>query len=154
MQRWPIALLLGALTAFGAVGCYAHAEPAYVEARVAPVYVDTYPRTYYEGRTVYLIDGHWYFQDRGRWVYYRREPEPLYRERVYIERAPRAPHRYHYERSYERGAVRPREPYYSAPPARHSAPPARHSAPRQSAPPGRHGAPSGRQSAPPAHRTR
>jgi hypothetical protein len=78
-----------------ASGCYAEAdaEPAYVDATVAPVDVDTAPSYYYEGRNVYYVDNHWYARDRGHWVYYRTEPEPLARHRVEVRRAPRAPER-------------------------------------------------------------
>jgi len=78
-----------------ASGCYAEAdaEPAYVDASVAPVDVDVAPSYYYEGRTVYYVNDHWYARDRGRWVYYRSEPEPLARHRVEVQRAPRAPER-------------------------------------------------------------
>jgi hypothetical protein len=66
------------------------------------------------------VDGRWYTRDRDRWVYYAVEPEPLYRYRVHVQRAPRAP-----ARVYRRA---PPRRYYSAPPA-HSppayAPPAR-----------------------------
>lgn len=120
LDRFPFArsLVAAAFLMVGAIGCYAYAEPAYVEARAAPVEVYQYPRTYYEGRPVYLVNGRWYFVDRGRWHYYRSEPRPLYRERVYIEQAPAAPRRRYYEH-YE--APRPSR----GPPARQSAPPAR-----------------------------
>ncbi|HWZ88785.1 MAG TPA: hypothetical protein VNW92_08040 [Polyangiaceae bacterium] len=78
-----------------ASGCYAEAdaEPAYVDATVAPVDVDVAPQYYYDGRTVYYVNDHWYARDHGRWVYYRSEPEPLARYRVQVQRAPRAPER-------------------------------------------------------------
>jgi hypothetical protein len=75
-------------------GCYARArvEPAYVVATTVPAHVDIYPSYYYEGRTVYLIHDHWYYRhpSSGRWVYYRTEPEVLYRQRVTIRSAPPA----------------------------------------------------------------
>jgi hypothetical protein len=88
------ALGVTAVMALGA-GCYAEAdaEPAYVDATVAPVDVDVAPSYYYEGRTVYYVNDHWYARDRGCWVYYRNEPEPLARHRVEVQRAPRAPER-------------------------------------------------------------
>jgi hypothetical protein len=78
-----------------ASACYAEAgaEPAYVDATVAPVDVEVAPQYYYEGRTVYYVNDRWYARDRGRWVYYRTEPQPLARHRVEVQRAPRAPER-------------------------------------------------------------
>jgi hypothetical protein len=144
----PGALLIGAVLLLLAPACYVGAEPAYVTAQVEPAHVHTYPRTYYEGRPVYLIDGRWYFQERGRWVYYREEPDTLDRERTYIEQAPRAPSRRRY---YDHYKSAPRAPQ-SAPRAPQSAPRAPQPAPRapQSAP--RAPGPSYPQSAPPAHR--
>jgi hypothetical protein len=52
-----------------------------VVAEAPPAYVETYPSYYYEGRTVYLVDGRWYTRDSGHWVYYRDEPPELYRYR-------------------------------------------------------------------------
>jgi hypothetical protein len=79
-------------------GCYAtataSAEPGYVEAVYIPPRVEVYPRYYYRGRTVYYVDGLWYHRRGARWVYYREEPPELYRQRVYVERAPRAPDRH------------------------------------------------------------
>ena len=81
------------VAALSATGCYARAgarvEPAYVETTYVPARVDVYPNYYYEGRTVYLIDGHWYYRHpTGRWVYYREEPPVLYRQRMAIRQAP------------------------------------------------------------------
>ena len=82
------------------IGCYATAsvdpEPVYVEAVYVPPRIEVYPRYYYRGRTVYYVDGHWYHRRRTHWVYYREEPPELYRQRVYVERAPRAPDRHPY----------------------------------------------------------
>lgn len=90
-----LGLLSLALTSFG---CYATAgaytEADYVEADYAPARVEVYPRYVYAGRTVYLVDGRWYYRRGPRWVYYREEPVELHRRRVYIERAPRAPHQH------------------------------------------------------------
>lgn len=98
-----LAWLCGALG-----GCYAsagaYAEPAYVEVDTVPTHVEVYPRYYYGGRTVYLVDGRWYYRRGPRWVYYREEPVELHRHRVYVERAPRAPARRHQERHYHRRA--------------------------------------------------
>src|SRR5438132_9511551 len=75
-----------------ASGCYveAQADPEYVEAPAAPVDIELAPHYEYEGRTVYYANDRWYARDRGRWVYYRREPPPLYRQRNYVQSAPRA----------------------------------------------------------------
>jgi hypothetical protein len=129
------ALALGlALAVLGLPGCYARAtaEPAFVEAEYAPVQVDVYPHTVYEGRVVYLVNDHWYTRDRGRWVYYRVEPTPLYRQRLVVQQAPpaRARHappvvtrgrhierqRYPHERR-EPDRVRERHYVHEAPPA-------------------------------------
>ena len=84
-------LAAAALVALGG-GCYAEAgaEPEYVEATAPPVDVDIAPHYEYGGRTVYYVNDHWYTRDRGRWVYYRNEPQPLYRQRRYVQSAPRA----------------------------------------------------------------
>jgi len=78
-----------------ASGCYAEAGaqptyPAYVEA-AAPAELETAPQTFYEGRTVYFVKDRWYAQNRGRWVYYRHEPQMLRRQRMHAVRAPQAP---------------------------------------------------------------
>lgn len=128
-RRLVVALmLLGA----AAPGCYAQAQPPVVSAGIgfSPAYIDTYPSYWYGGRTVYLVDGRWWFRDRGRWSYYSREPRTLYRQRMYIQQAPRAP-----SRRYAPGAVPPRS---SRPPAtrpQHRAPPAQRApSPRAPAP--------------------
>lgn len=90
-----VAALVLALGAFPLTGCYAHAttDPVWVEAEYTPVNVEVYPRTVYNGRTVYLVRDHWYTRERGRWVYYRSEPPALHRQRLIVQRAPRAPER-------------------------------------------------------------
>jgi|GEM_PF-1506683 len=125
-------LLLGGITS----GCHvrAYSEPAYVE----PVYyapppnIEVYPHTYYEGRVVYLVDGRWYTRHGSGWVYYRREPDYLQRERVRVVAAPRAyapshrvapaaPRTHVAPRAEPRMAPQPRGPHLeprSAPPAR------------------------------------
>jgi hypothetical protein len=57
------------------------------------VYVDTAPdvvyrspRTDYHGRPAYLVNGRWYYQSDGGWVYFEREPTELRRYRVDHER--------------------------------------------------------------------
>lgn len=97
MSRFTCTLRTGALIgSLASLGCYATArvepEPVYVEAAYVPRDVEVYPPHYYRGRTVYYVDGHWYQRRGTRWVYYRQEPPELYRRRVYVERAPRAPH--------------------------------------------------------------
>lgn len=86
-----------AAIAFGA-GCTAtvQTEPVYADADAevavdtVPVNVYTYPHEYYGGRTVYLVDGRWYYRSGPRWVTYRREPVELGRRRTFVEhRRPR-----------------------------------------------------------------
>lgn len=80
--------LLGIL--LGAAGCYATAgaytEADYVDADHEPPEIDVYPHSIYDGRTVYLVNGHWYYRRGPRWVYYRAEPAELYQRRMYYER--------------------------------------------------------------------
>jgi len=86
-------------------GCYAETGvgPAYVEANAPPPAVEVAPQYSYEGRTVYYVDNHWYARDRGHWVYYRKEPDTLYRQRAHLQEPPRG-------REYE---------HHRAPPPRH-----------------------------------
>ena len=90
----PLALLGIAL---GSSGCYAiagaYTDADYVEADDVPPRVEVYPSYVYSGRTVYLINDRWYYRRGPHWVYYRQEPPELYRRRVYVQRAPRAPDR-------------------------------------------------------------
>lgn len=131
VSRFAVWLTLAAL---GVGGCYAHAstEPVWVEAEYTPARIEVYPHTVYEGRTVYLVNDHWYTRERGRWVYYRVEPEPLYRQRAIVQKAPPAPHRHGrprvvHERRGERehrhhreaDRVRERHHVHEAPPAMH-----------------------------------
>jgi len=87
-------------------GCYATAgaytEADYVEVDTVPTHVEVYPHYVYGGRTVYLVDGRWYYRRGPRWVYYRDEPVELHRHRVYVERAPRAPERHEARRHHRR----------------------------------------------------
>src|SRR5689334_5922708 len=82
-----------ALALFASVaGCTAHVEPAtaVVEADdevavdAAPTNVYVYPHTEYRGRTVYLVNGRWYYPRANRWYVYRSEPAPLVRRRHYV----------------------------------------------------------------------
>jgi hypothetical protein len=83
----PLLLLLAMLEG----GCYAQARTgAVVETDYVPAHVDVYPREYYDGHAVYLINDHWYYHDGARWVYYRQEPEALVRRRVVVRQAPPA----------------------------------------------------------------
>jgi hypothetical protein len=114
-------VLAGAL-ALG--GCYA--STGYVEADFTPAYVEEYPQTYYDGHTVYLIDGRWYLRDSGTWVYLRREPPVLYRYRLGLgaHRYPSRHHHVHVHRAHRAHRVAPPPRRDEAPPARHAAPPA------------------------------
>jgi hypothetical protein len=92
-----------AAIAFG--GCrattYGEAEPVgYVELTAAPVDVEAYPHTYYDGRQVYYVNDRWMYRDRGRWAYYRHEPPALYRHRTYVQQAPPAYPQGRYPRAY------------------------------------------------------
>lgn len=119
------------LVALGLTGCYAHAtaEPLWVEADYTPARIDVYPHTVYEGRVVYLVNDHWYTRERGRWVYYRVEPAPLYRQRMVVRRAPPAPprhaparvvrgrHEHDEHHHHDRDRMRERRSVHDAPPA-------------------------------------
>ena len=72
-------LAMGCTT--GAYGEVAVEYPV-MRAEVVPRDVYYYPRTYYEGRNVYLVDGRWYYPYRNHWVVYQREPVELQRYRV------------------------------------------------------------------------
>jgi hypothetical protein len=63
---------------------------AEVEVETAPADVYAYPHTEYQGRTVYLVDGRWYYPHGRRWYYYRNEPPDLVRQRTYVRQAPPA----------------------------------------------------------------
>ena len=93
LSRFVCPAVVAGVTAL--TGCTARTspEPAYATTEVtsAPVQIETYPSTVYEGRTVYLYNDHWYYRDRGRWAYYRKEPAPLSRHRHSVHTAPPAP---------------------------------------------------------------
>ncbi|HEY2405103.1 MAG TPA: hypothetical protein VGI10_03825 [Polyangiaceae bacterium] len=99
-----VARLCLATMASGLASCYAYAEPGYAEADYVPPDIAVYPSAEYDGRVVYLVDGHWYYRNRDHWVYYRQEPSVLQSERIRIQAAPRV-------------VVRPNAPRYNAPPA-------------------------------------
>ena len=94
MSRTQIVLvaLLSLAAPLSVSGCVAtlEAEPAYVEVSNVPSNIEIYPHEYYEGRTVYLVHDNWYYRDGTRWAYYRQEPAPLNRRRMYIQQAPPA----------------------------------------------------------------
>jgi hypothetical protein len=98
-------------------GCYAEAgaEPEYVETTAPAVDIAVAPHYEYEGRTVYYANDRWYARDRDRWVYYRKEPQTLYRQRVHVQEAPRARDQRREQTHEDRRVARPRE---EAPPAR------------------------------------
>jgi hypothetical protein len=71
------------------------AEPAAatedVVADTAPVDIQTYPHSDYNGRTVYFVNGRSYYSRGSRWYYYRTEPQDLaVRRRQYVQQAPAA----------------------------------------------------------------
>lgn len=87
------------------LGCYATASGGadvdYVEVETVPAHVEVYPSYYYRGRTVYFVEGRWYYRHGSRWAYYREEPPELHRHRRYVEQAPRAPDRREHDRRRE-----------------------------------------------------
>jgi hypothetical protein len=120
------AALLALATAFS--GCYAEATTGgVVEAEYAPARVDMYPQEYYDGHVVYLVGDRWYYHDGPHWVYYRREPEVLYRHRVVVRQAPVAHRAVVRERTVVHQAPASRHYYRAAPAGRRAE---RHEAPR------------------------
>jgi hypothetical protein len=79
-----------------------------------PTNVTVYPHTVYQGRTVYFVNGRWYYPHGRHWYAYRTEPAGLARQRPYVQQAPPA---------YAPPA------YNQAPPAYNQAPPAYRPAP-------------------------
>jgi hypothetical protein len=89
--------------ALGVAGCEATFTPAepvvtyYGGGVLAPVSavppdIWAYPRVYYGGSYVYLMNGAWYQPTRSGWMVYRREPVELSRERTRFYATPgRAP---------------------------------------------------------------
>ena len=110
-------------------------QPAYVETTVdgdgdyvyedSPGNVEGAPYVVYEGAPTYYVQGRWYRRTSRGWGYYRTEPQPLYGQRPYVQRAPAA------YGSYGNGGyvnTAPRVYVNTAPPARrytNTAPPAR-----------------------------
>jgi hypothetical protein len=82
----------------GASGCTATFTPEpvavvtyevpVVQAEVVPYDIQRYPRVYYGGTYVYLVEGRWYFPTARGWMVYREEPRELGRYRTQIERGP------------------------------------------------------------------
>jgi hypothetical protein len=90
---------LATVCALGAAGCEAtftptepivaySSGPAVVTATVVPDDIWAYPRVYFGGTYVYLVNGYWYQPTRRGWVVYRREPVELARERTRLYAAP------------------------------------------------------------------
>ena len=93
----PIRLSLAGASALAFAllpACQAAVEPepvyGYAEITSAPADIETYPYVVYEGRPVYYYGDHWWYRDGSTWSYYRSEPAELYRQRGYVQRAPRA----------------------------------------------------------------
>jgi hypothetical protein len=109
-SRWPFVGLFA--LALASVGCVARAttraavvvEEPVVEVATVPVMIESYPRHYYRGSYVYLVDGRWYYHARGRWVVYRTEPQALVSVRLGYE----AKARTHYQRRPEAASPEPR----------------------------------------------
>ncbi len=111
---------IAALAALGAAGCEAtitpaepvigihtYAEAPLMRATVVPEDIWDYPRVYFNGTWVYLVDGSWYLPSPRGWYVYRREPVELARERTRIYRAPRpAPREQAPAMPYEQGRER------------------------------------------------
>jgi hypothetical protein len=79
--RLSPSLLVATLAMSLASGCFGTMRSGYVDVAYAPANYAAYPSYDYDGARVYYVDGRWYRQDRGRWVYYRHEPAQLYRYR-------------------------------------------------------------------------
>ena len=96
----PAAVLLSA----GALnGCVAEVEPATVPVGIS--YYD-YPYTYYEGRTVYLVNGAWYYPSGNHWYRYRNAPVALEHRRGQLHYPPRyghggGPHDHRYDNRHD-----------------------------------------------------
>jgi len=58
---------------------------AQIVVTIAPpaAYIATTQPEYFEGRPVYWYNNNWYYRDRGRWSYYRREPVYLHERRAH-----------------------------------------------------------------------
>jgi hypothetical protein len=96
------------------LACTVHATPGTTEITSAPVAIDTYPSTVYEGRPVYYYGDHWYYREGPRWRYYNAEPTELYRYRTRVQQAPPARYR-RYERVAPPGVPQEAPPAYREP---------------------------------------
>ena len=111
------ACALGALGATGCEATFTPVEPGFAvvgggvvaPATLVPADVWTYPRVYFDGGYVYLVNGLWYQPTPRGWVVYRREPVELARQRTRIDAAPRS-------------RALPRAPAYAYPPPRRPPP--------------------------------
>lgn len=95
--------VIGALVALGTAGCEATfrtSEPVgfawadddvLIRASVVPRDIWQYPRVFYGGTYVYLVDGTWYYPTSSGWMVFRREPVELSRERTRIAPRERTP---------------------------------------------------------------
>jgi hypothetical protein len=95
---------------------FTYDEPV-VRAQVVPADIYAYPRVYYGGTYVYLVNGRWYEPTARGWMVYRQEPRELRRYRTEVQRAPRV-------------ETRPPAYYPSRPPAYETRPPV-YEAPRE-----------------------
>jgi hypothetical protein len=101
-------LMTAALTgciAWAASSTPVKADPIYIEVEAAPLRIESYPQTVYEGRPVYYVDGRWYYHEGPRWAYYRDEPRPL----IEYRRSPAYRHHDHGDRREVREYRRHRE---------------------------------------------
>ncbi len=67
-------------------GAGATVPVGYVEVTSAPVQIETYPHTVYDGRPVYLYQDRWYYREGGHWRYYRNDPPGLQQQRERMRR--------------------------------------------------------------------
>jgi hypothetical protein len=65
-------------------------DEAVVTVETVPPDIYVHPHTEYRGRTVYYVDGRWYYPHDSRWYAYRAEPAELTRRRPYVQQAPPA----------------------------------------------------------------
>jgi hypothetical protein len=77
MTKQLLGVALTGCIAWAASSAPVKADPIYIEVEAAPLRIETYPHTVYEGRPVYYVEGRWYYRHGPRWAYYREEPRPL-----------------------------------------------------------------------------
>lgn len=125
---------------FAASGCAAsfHGDTGYgytvVAVDTVPHAIHTYPRVWYHGTYVYLVNGVWYAPRGNGWVRYYDEPYELRRHRRYYGPRPIPPRTHHHHRHVDPG---PRQVH----PPRRADPPRRVDPPRRNPPPTRNVAP-------------